>query len=226
MATYTRTTSVDASPSGDTVKQAVVDVDTDLTGIVTAYNTHDTATTGVHGLGSGTVCGTTNTQSLTNKTLNGLTHTAATTGFTIAGGTASKTLTVIGDVSVGQAWTSPAFSAGNFTGSASMTWTVAAGDVGTFAYIESGKEMTVAFAIQTSTVGGTPATYLQITIPNSKTASKVIYNSCRVIDNGTASIGMCRANGTLIQIFKADAANWSAATDATEVFGEITFEIN
>ena len=85
MATYTRTTSVDASPSADTVKQAVLDVDTDLTGIVTAYNTHDTATTGVHGLGSGTVCGTTNTQTLTLKTLSAptLTGTVTASGATL-----------------------------------------------------------------------------------------------------------------------------------------------
>ena len=69
MAAYTRTTIIDSAPAGDTVKQAVLDVDTDLTGIVAAYNVHDTATTAVHGVGAGTVCGTTLTQTLTNKTL-------------------------------------------------------------------------------------------------------------------------------------------------------------
>jgi len=115
MSAFTRTTVIDSSPAGDTVKQAVLDVDTDLTGIVGAYNVHDTATTAVHGVGAGTVCGTTLTQTLTNKTLmsptissptitagtiqgastlNALTFAAATTGWTGAGGTASKTLTV------------------------------------------------------------------------------------------------------------------------------------
>ena len=49
MAQYTRTTTVDSSETGDSVKQAVLDVDADLTGIIAAYNTHDTATTDVHG---------------------------------------------------------------------------------------------------------------------------------------------------------------------------------
>lgn len=85
MAQYTRTTTVDTSPGGDTVKQAVVDVDVDLTGIVTAYNTHDTGTTAVHGVGAGTVCGTTLTQTLTNKTLSAptLTGTVTASGATV-----------------------------------------------------------------------------------------------------------------------------------------------
>ena len=49
MANYTRTTTVDHGPSGDSVEQAVIDVDTDLTGVIAAYNAHDTATTSVHG---------------------------------------------------------------------------------------------------------------------------------------------------------------------------------
>jgi hypothetical protein len=69
MAQYTRTTTVDSGPAGDTTKQAVLDVDADLTGVVAAYNDHDTDTTGVHGVGAGTLVGTTLTQTLTNKTL-------------------------------------------------------------------------------------------------------------------------------------------------------------
>ena len=49
MSTYVRTTTVDSAPSGDSVKQAILDLDTDLTGHIAAYNTHDTATTSVHG---------------------------------------------------------------------------------------------------------------------------------------------------------------------------------
>lgn len=49
MSQFTRTTTVDSSPGADTTKAAVIDVDTDLTGIVAAYNAHDTATSNVHG---------------------------------------------------------------------------------------------------------------------------------------------------------------------------------
>ena len=86
MAQYTRTTVVDSAPAGDTVKEAVLDLDTDLTGIVAAYNAHDPATTAVHGVGAGTVCGTTLTQTLTNKTVSSptLTGTVAASGATIS----------------------------------------------------------------------------------------------------------------------------------------------
>lgn len=64
MANYTRTTTVDSGPSGDSVKQAILDVDADVTGLVSAYNTHDKATTSVHGFtgsktGSGAMVGAT-----------------------------------------------------------------------------------------------------------------------------------------------------------------------
>lgn len=64
MGQYVRTTTVDSGPTGDSTKQAVLDVDTDLTGIVAAYNAHDTATTSVHGFtgtktGSGAMVGAT-----------------------------------------------------------------------------------------------------------------------------------------------------------------------
>jgi hypothetical protein len=75
--TYARTTTVDAAPAGDVVKQAVLDVDTDLTGIYANLNTHETATTGIHGVGSGTLVSTTGTQTLTAKTISGATITGA-----------------------------------------------------------------------------------------------------------------------------------------------------
>lgn len=67
---YSRTHTIDSGPSGDTVKSAIaVKLDGDLTNIFTYLNAHDVATTNIHGLGSGTVCGTTNTQTLENKTI-------------------------------------------------------------------------------------------------------------------------------------------------------------
>ncbi len=40
---YTRTTTIDASPTGDTAKQAVLDLDTDLTGAFAGLNSLDAA---------------------------------------------------------------------------------------------------------------------------------------------------------------------------------------
>lgn len=133
------------------------------------------------------------------------------------------------DTYLGGAWTTPTFSAGNFTGNGSMTWTVASGDVTTYAYIINGKMMTVSFWIVTSTVGGTPNTNLLIAIPASKVATKnMMSNNCRVYNNSTYNSGACyvESSGTTIIINTTPPANFTAESDTTEVIGQITFEIN
>ena len=126
------------------------------------------------------------------------------------------------------AWTTPAFAAGDFTASGSMTWTVEAGDVLTYAYNIIGKIMHVMFLINTSTVAGTPSSDLRIKIPEAKTATKSITVPCYVSDNGTISIGFCTilATGTVMTVNKIDLGNFAAATNTTSVRGQITFEIN
>lgn len=65
---YTKPQTLDASPSGDTVKTAIVSkLDVNAAQIVSDLNTHE-ALTETHGA-TGAVVGTTNTQTLTNKTL-------------------------------------------------------------------------------------------------------------------------------------------------------------
>ncbi len=126
-------------------------------------------------------------------------------------------------------WVSPAFDAANFTGNGSMTWTVASGDVTTFAYSIVGKLMFVSVQILTTTVGGTPNTQLQITIPAGKTATKTMRNLCHVIDNGTNQTGVLAvtAGATVITVRAAvNNPNWAASTDNTGVLGQIVFEID
>jgi hypothetical protein len=125
-------------------------------------------------------------------------------------------------------WTTPAFDAGNFSGGGSMTWTVESGDVVTYAYTIVGKTMTLAFSLDTTTVGGTPSDELLITIPASKTATKTIYAAAFISDDGSRSIGVCRsvASRTTIGVLLASAGNFTASTDNTIIRGEITFQIN
>ena len=113
MAIYTRTTTIDSGPTGDSVKQAVLDLDTDLTGHVAAYNAHDVATTSVHGFtgtktGSGAMVGATTPTLVTPvlgvataTSINKVAITAPATGstLTVADGktlTASATMTLTG----------------------------------------------------------------------------------------------------------------------------------
>lgn len=144
-------------------------------------------------------------------------------------------LTAIADaidaLPLGGAWNSVTFATGNFTGSGSMTWTVASGDQVAFRYIVVGKLMTVFFDIRTTTVGGTPNTALQIAIPGGYAAGNdnISLQPIRVFDNGTAAVGFAqvRNTGAGIQLFRSidGGTNWSAATDTTSVQGTITFQV-
>lgn len=90
---YLRSTTVDPSSGGDTVKEAILDLDTDLTNIFTYLNDHEALTTGAHGITS-TIVGVNEVQTLVNKTL---------TAPDINGGTADDltSLTVANDTDMG-----------------------------------------------------------------------------------------------------------------------------
>ena len=126
------------------------------------------------------------------------------------------------DTYLGGAWTRPSFSAGNFTASGSMTWTVVSGDVVEYSYIINGKTMTVAFYIQ-GTLGGTVNNALGIAIPASKTAANSFRIPAWIFENGGGTTGFCQPSGTTITIQLPTGANFTAG--AVEVSGCVTFEI-
>lgn len=126
-------------------------------------------------------------------------------------------------------WATPTFAAGDFTASGAMTWTLAAGDVSTYAWVVKDRMMTVAFALQTTTVGGTLNTTLKIKIPGGYVATKFMLNAtANILDNAVAKPGYAYvlATGTVINIEKQDGTNFAAATDTTAVYGQITFEVD
>lgn len=125
------------------------------------------------------------------------------------------------------AWTVPAFSAGVFTAGGAQTWTVASGDVANFRYRLVGKTMTLAFSLDTTTVGGVANPLLQITIPGGNTAAAPFNNSIHVNDNGThvAGVASTSTGDTHIYLSKLDFSNFAAAANTTGIYGEITFEI-
>ena len=129
---------------------------------------------------------------------------------------------------IGDAWTAIAFSAGNFTGSGTITWTVASGDQITYAYTVKGKSVTLSWYIATSSVSGTGAE-LRIAIPAGMTSTRQVRTSYWYSDNGTEGTGLAWqiAGEAFIRLYKSStASNWSAATDNTTVAGQITFEIS
>ncbi len=124
-------------------------------------------------------------------------------------------------------WTAVAFSAGNFTGSGAMTWTVASGDQTTYAYTLHGKTMTLAFALYNTTVGGTPDYYLQIAIPGGFTAARTMGGLFDSLDNSVPRLAswLVQTSGTVVLLSRADITVWTAATDTTNTVGTISFEI-
>ena len=126
-----------------------------------------------------------------------------------------------------ETWTTVSHSAGNFTGSGTLVWTVASGDQTHFKYSRIGKRVLVNFGFDTTTVSGTGNT-LQIPIPGSLTAASPADGFMRYIDAGTAGVGYCfvTTSGATIGLRKQDGSNWGAATDTTYVRGQIWIEVS
>jgi hypothetical protein len=124
-------------------------------------------------------------------------------------------------------WTAYSFSAGDFTGSGSMTWTVTSGEVTTAEYTLIGKTLLVNFSFDATTVGGTPDVLLQWKIPGGYVSNKEVTIPVFLNDNGTQAIGFAfiAAGATLIQFKKVGGPNWNAATTNTYVRGHLAFEI-
>jgi hypothetical protein len=125
-------------------------------------------------------------------------------------------------------WTTPTYAAGDFTASASMTWTVDSGDVTTYEYTLVGKKMTVNWFLQTTTIGGSVDVQLKIKIPGGFTAAKRVavpfWFGNSADGTGLAEVA---AAGTVINLYRTFIAstNWTLGTNNVYVLGSITFEV-
>src|SRR5689334_4171874 len=129
-------------------------------------------------------------------------------------------------------WVTPSFSAGNFTANRAMTWTVDSGDVATYIWSVREKMMTIAWWINTTTVGGTLNTNLQIAIPNGFLSAGQVGVPFTYSDNGAQAFGFATvSNGAANVTLQTGAAvsattgNWSGSTNNTAVAGSITFPV-
>jgi len=125
------------------------------------------------------------------------------------------------------AWITPAYAAGDFTANGAMTWTVDAGDVGTYQYRLNGDTLTVQFAITLSSVGGTPNTSLLLKIPGGFVPLKaalgfVSYNDGAgpILWRGLATVGVAT-----ITFDKVGTTNWTVSTNTTNVQGYVEFQV-
>jgi hypothetical protein len=129
-------------------------------------------------------------------------------------------------------WFTPAYASGDFTGNASMTWTVDSGDVTTDRYYILGTFVIYQFYYQSTSVGGTPSTDLRRALPTlltPKTASEIVSTWGRNLDNGTANDGFTFTFGTggLFFTMRRDktSGNWAASTNNTSIQGTHIWEL-
>lgn len=156
--------------------------------------------------------------------------TTRSTGYGVTAAVWNSLFTNLSDAGAWQGFASVAqtFSAGDYTASGSMTWTVASGDVGHNRYTVMGKTILWRVGVANTTVGGTPSTELRIALPNSYTASTASVAATALIDeNGTPTTGyvLINTSGTYAQIYKTSGGNWTATTDQTDIYFQILFEI-
>lgn len=127
-------------------------------------------------------------------------------------------------------WITPTFSAGDYTGNGTQTWTLQSGDIGVFAYHVSNKTVVITLQLATTSVGGVANTTLQITNTawGGLTAARVSYNHASFIsDNGTLREGSIQIiDGTHVGFILSTGANWAAAANTTNVYGQLTFEVS
>lgn len=131
------------------------------------------------------------------------------------------------------AWITPTFAAGNFTGSGTQTWTLAAGDVAALAYRLSGRTVTVSFDLATTSVGGGAAPFLRIgnAAWGGFTAARMVETLGAVADNGAPavagliSVGLDTATAISINTNVNGGSNWTGSADATLTRGTITFDV-
>jgi hypothetical protein len=135
--------------------------------------------------------------------------------------------TVTISVAAPGAFTTTTYSGGDYTANGAMTWTVGAGDVVTSRWTQNVSTMDFLLNLQTTTVGGTPNTTLQVAIPNGLTAKSDMSDTCVISDNGTRVVGTMSVatGGTTVNIQRLDRANFAASTNNTDVQGSITFEV-
>jgi lysophospholipase L1-like esterase len=127
------------------------------------------------------------------------------------------------------AWITPTFAAGNFTGSGTMGWTVASGNVATLAYLLEARQrkLTVSWEIGGTTVVAPLSNFLQFAIPGGFVAAKLMRTPAVLSDNGTPSNGYATvdAAGVIVKLAKTDGSNYAAAAATTAQRGSFAFEV-
>ncbi len=130
-----------------------------------------------------------------------------------------------------ESWITPAFVAGDFLGSGSMTWTVSAADRQTFAYrLLDAETMVLAYGLnQTTTAGVASNDGVRMKIPAGRIAAQTMTSFAMIYEasSGTHVNGYCEvtANGMYVTVFKFSGAVYAISTDGLYIRGQIIFAV-
>ena len=126
-----------------------------------------------------------------------------------------------------------AFSAGNFTGGGSMTWTVDSGDVLSETYTQFGTILKIILNVSASTLGGTVSSAVYFALPNGFTIPSSlleVYIYGRLFDNGAwvAALGIIygAASTTAAQFGLIAGTNLTLVTNGFALQGNMSFTID
>lgn len=120
------------------------------------------------------------------------------------------------------------YSAGDFTASGTMTWTVASGDVGGYSYYIRGRTLFFTAQFDTTSVTAPLSTQLRFTVPGNFVINQATQGFAFVIDNGTFTTGRWYSGGAgvlYITVEKTSGANWQASVNTTYMAMEGFFEV-
>ncbi len=127
-----------------------------------------------------------------------------------------------------KAWTSVAFSAGNFLAVGGGSWTVASGDQTTLKYELTGKTLRMSVFLGSTTIAGT-VTSVTIPIPASLVSATATGGPASIYDNTATAFEtgqwVVGVGGTTITFVRAASASFSASTDATSIHATLVFEV-
>lgn len=126
-------------------------------------------------------------------------------------------------------WTTPTYNATDFSANGAMTWTVDAGDITVYRYLEVGKTMLLTVYLRNTTIGGTLDYELRVAVPNSRT---IAYGALvpMVVTTGAfgpeTGVAIATAGNTYIQLFRnLFGPNWGAAGSNDTYLGfSVTFQ--
>jgi hypothetical protein len=129
------------------------------------------------------------------------------------------------------AWIAAPYSATNYQGFGSMTWTVEAGDLVQSKYLLRGKTLTHRFTILTASIGGTVDIGLKIlnaAYGGFVSTSANVFEALAYCYDAGATSAYIRTSGTTtsLEILKSSGANWTAGANLNYAYGGLTFDVN